>query len=169
MSKVSGSKSEQLSKGGPKKEMKEKLGRVSQLSVGKSTKKARECFPDASCYTCKETKPVHLFTPSMRTHCRNIWRCIECQFPLCPQCGRRPEKSVKAGTTPICCEAICKRCKTMKGIDSFSRETKQHSRSRWICCECQFPICKICKRQATRKVQGEYTDFQWICPNCKNV
>ena len=159
MSKASGSKSEQLSKGGPKKEMKKKLGRARQLSLGESTKKTL-------CYTCKETKPVDLFTPSMRRHCRTFWRCIECQFPSCPKCGRRPEKSLKPGITPICCEAICNRCKTMRGIDSFSRKTKQKRRSRWICCECQFPFCKICKRQATRKVQGGYKDFQWVCPNC---
>ena len=166
MSKASGSKSEQLSKGGPKKEMKKKLGRVSQLSLGESTKKGRECPSEVPCKDCRQTKPVTCFTPAQRTHSRKDWRCIECQFPSCPQCGKRPQKAVKQGGTPICCVAYCNRCKTMKGIADFSSETKQHGRSRWICRDCQFPFCKICKQQAARAVQGGYQDFQWVCPNC---
>lgn len=110
------------------------------------------CDPGASghtvreryiCGRCEADKPVTDFAPAIRklAYDRTKWRCQDCQYPKCSQCGGRPEAAINQQfdeATYLC--AACARPPCAGGCGTPRPNTsKYHVRKKatWYCPHCR--------------------------------
>jgi hypothetical protein len=121
---------------------------------------------------CKRELPEYHFIAQMLVH----WQTKETKEQmLSAKCARCVVKDMKV---PASTTFLCQRCKHTKHLPEFSAvELKQWlskdvHKLRWICYDCQYPACCICKARPSHAVKGNaLSEGQYYCsehryPSC---
>ncbi len=129
------------------------------------------------CDSCEEVLPKKSYSGSMWLH-----RLSATRSTLCNDCCRPPCTRLQCKTCTTCRNAgeggakVCRRRQCTEAIASLPSKqlpSTTEERKQWLCLQCRFVVCQVCKKgltqsvQRSRKSSGAQT-FK-PCGDCQNL